>query len=135
MARRRNELYEKQQKTLLADVHLTIYNNRTMNITSTVNIDQTIPISKARANLPSLVDRLADENYFVLVKKYKPKAALVDLTFLEKLLSIYQTWQRKNDFASLEEIRNSIPQYSESETKKDVSHALNQIRKKAKSSS
>ncbi len=61
-----------------------------MNILNT----KIIPISKARANLSSLVNATTGSNYFLLTRGGKPQVALVDIKYLEKLQSdlskIYQ---------------------------------------------
>lgn len=94
-----------------------------------VTLDKIIPVSKARANFSDLLDKVKDEEYLILSKRYKPKAALVDLDFLGKLINVYRSWQRKQDFSTLEEIRESIPSYSEKEVKKDIAQALKNLRR------
>lgn len=53
-----------------------------------------IPLSKARAKLGNLTDKVNGENYVVLTKGGSPKAAIVDIKYLNKLQqqlrSIYQ---------------------------------------------
>ena len=100
-----------------------------MNITSTIRADQLVPVSKARATLPTLIDNVVDHGFFVLVKKYQPKAALIDLKFLGKLLTTYHQWHREQDFASLDKLRESIPVYKTSETEKDIKDAIKAVRK------
>lgn len=51
-----------------------------MNIASNI-----IPITKARGKLGDLTERLSGEEYIILTKGGSPKAALVDLAYLEKL--------------------------------------------------
>jgi hypothetical protein len=100
-----------------------------MNITNIARADQLIPISKARALLPSLVNDVAKSDFFVLVKKYKPKAALVHLDFLNKLLDVYYRWKRQQDFSTLNKIRESIPTYKSDEVEKNIKNAIADIRK------
>lgn len=100
-----------------------------MNITTTIRADQLVPISKARANLSTLVENVGDKGFFVLVRKYQPKAALIDLKFLEKLLTAYHHWCREQDFASLDKLRKSIPVYKSSEVEKDIKDAIRAVRK------
>lgn len=99
-----------------------------MNITSLARADQLVPMSKARASLPSLVEKLGDIEFFVLVKKYQPKAALVDLKFLAKLLEKYKHWQRERDFAELEGLMNSMPTFDSDEIEKDILNAVKAVR-------
>lgn len=53
-----------------------------------------VPLSKARAKLGDLTDKVSGENYVVLTKGGTPKAAIVDIKYLNKLQqqlrSIYQ---------------------------------------------
>ena len=98
-----------------------------MNITATIKVNQLIPISKARASLPTLVEDVTKSDFFVLVKKYQPKAALIDIKFLEKLLNTYQLWCREQDFASLEKLRQSIPVYKASEVEEDIKDAIRTV--------
>lgn len=53
-----------------------------------------VPVSKARAKLGDLTDKVSGENYVVLTKGGSPKAAIVDIKYLnklqEQLRSIYQ---------------------------------------------
>lgn len=100
-----------------------------MNITSAIRADQLVPVSKARATLPTLIENVVDNGFFVLVKKYQPKAALIDLKFLEKLLTTYHQWRREQDFASLDKLRGSIPVYKTSEIEKDIKDAIKAVRK------
>lgn len=100
-----------------------------MNMIDLVRVNQLIPISKARASLSTLVEEVSQKDFFLLVKKYKPKAALVDLKFFDKLLEIYYRWKREQDFLSLEKIRTSIPVYKTGEVEKDIKDALKEIRK------
>ena len=102
-----------------------------MNITSLARADQMIPMSKARASLPSLVKKLDDIDFFVLVKKYQPKAALVGVNFLSKLLDKYYQWTRQQDFAEWEKISQSIPPYPENEIETDIKHAIKAVRRSA----
>lgn len=99
-----------------------------MNILSFIQADQFIPISKARSTLSSLIEDIGEKNFLVLVRKYKPKAALVDLSFLEKLLAVYQKWTRDQDFATLSQIKKSFPSYPEREIEKDISYAIKKVR-------
>lgn len=100
-----------------------------MNITSYTKVNQLIPVSQARASLPSLLEEVSKKDFFVLVKKYKPKAVLADLRFFEKLIEVYEKWKRKQDFALLKEIRQSVPVYKSKEVEKDIKNALQAVRK------
>ena len=93
-----------------------------------VALDKIVSVSKARANLPRLLDEVENEEYFILSRRYEPKAALVDLEFLGKLMSVYEAWKRHQDFRTLEEICKSIPQYPTSEVEKDIAKALKAVR-------
>lgn len=59
-----------------------------------MNYTSIIPLSKARAKLGDLTDKVSGENYVVLTKGGSPKAAIVDIKYLNKLQqqlrSIYQ---------------------------------------------
>lgn len=100
-----------------------------MNKPISISLDKIISVSQARSNLSHLLDEVKDKDFLVLSKRYKPKAALVDLDFLSKLMDVYRRWQKKEDFASLEKIRQKLPLYSEKEIQKDVARALKEIRK------
>lgn len=100
-----------------------------MNIDATIKANQLISISEARARLSSLVDEAAQKDFFVLLKKYQPKAAIINLSFLEKLLSVYQKWIREQEFIALDKIRNSIPDYKSSEIEQDIENAVRKVRK------
>lgn len=102
-----------------------------MNITTIARLDQLVPISKARSNLPTLVEEVTESKFFVLAKKYQPKAALIDLGFLEKLLEVYRAWQREQDFAELDKLRSSLPTYKLSQVEKDIVNTLHAIREAA----
>lgn len=100
-----------------------------MNITSIARAEQLIPISQARTNLPALIEAVSENDFFVLVKKYQPKAALVNLDFLEKLLDIYHNWRKQQDWAALDNLRDSLPTNNSSVIERDITHALQAIRK------
>lgn len=102
-----------------------------MNIASLVRVNQLVPISKARASLPTLVEEVSKKDFLVLVRKYKPKAALVNLDFLENLLRVYYQWRREQDFATLDKIRESVPTYKAGEVEEDIKNALTEIRRKS----
>jgi len=44
-----------------------------------------IPLSEARGKLGELTDRIKDDQFIVFTKGGKPKAALVDINYLQKL--------------------------------------------------
>ena len=52
-----------------------------------MNIQNTniIPVSQARAKLGDLLDQTKNDQYFLLTRGGKVKAALVDIDYLEKL--------------------------------------------------
>lgn len=60
-----------------------------MNGTSTI-----MPLSKARAKLGDLTDKISGENYVILTKGGNAKAAIVDIKYLDQLQkdvrSLYQ---------------------------------------------
>jgi hypothetical protein len=99
-----------------------------MNISSIARANQVIPVSKARATLPALIETVSKKDFYILAKKYKPKAALVDLAFLEKLLLVYNNWRVKQDFSKLDELRSSIPIYKSTEVERDIKNALANVR-------
>lgn len=51
-----------------------------MNVNSRI-----IPVSEARAKLSTLLDQTKNDQYFLLTRGGKVKAALVDINYLEKL--------------------------------------------------
>lgn len=87
-----------------------------------------IPMSKARAGLPSLVKKLDDTDFFVLVKKYQPQAALVDLKFFSKVLSKYRQWLRQRDFDEVEKMMDSLPTFDSEEVERDIANAVKAVR-------
>ena len=100
-----------------------------MKLTSITTIDQTVPISEARATLPKLIEKVKNMNFLVLVNKYQPKVALVDLSYFEKLISVYKEWEKYHNFFELEKIRQKVQLYPENEVEKDISYALKKIRR------
>lgn len=44
-----------------------------------------IPVSEARSKLSSLLDKTKEDKFYLLTRGGKPKAALVDIEYLEKL--------------------------------------------------
>jgi len=90
--------------------------------------DQVIPISKARANLSELVDKVKENDFFLISRKYDPRAALVDIEFMDKLLSVYQKWQRDQDLAATERIWKKVPRYPAEEVERDIEDVVKQIR-------
>ena len=101
-----------------------------MNDSISVTLDRIISISQARANLPLLLKKVKKKNFFVLTRRNKPQAVLVDLKLLSKLMNVYQRWQREQDFTILENIRRSIPPYPEKEVQKDIAQVLKTLRSK-----
>lgn len=100
-----------------------------MKLTSIINLDQTVPVSEARARLPKLIEKVKDVNFLVLVRKYQPKAALVDLSYFEKLITVYKEWEKYRSFSDLEKIRQKVPIYPEKEVEKDINYALKKVRR------
>jgi len=45
------------------------------------------------------------------MNKYQPKAALVDLSYFEKLISIYKEWGKYKNFSKLKKIRQKVPEH------------------------
>ncbi|MBL7150494.1 type II toxin-antitoxin system Phd/YefM family antitoxin [Candidatus Microgenomates bacterium] len=92
-------------------------------------LSQTEPISSLPRDYANLLKRARRKKEPVIfLRRNKPVAALLDWELLKKLVNIYQAWQRKQDLASLEEVRQSLPDYSEKEIKEDIDKALREIR-------
>lgn len=54
-----------------------------------------IPVTAARGRLGDLTELVADGQYIVLTKGGKPKAAIVDITYLEKLQNDLKKFYQK----------------------------------------
>ena len=52
-----------------------------------ISMTTIIPITKARGKLGNLTEKVSGEDYVILTKGGTPKAALVDVTYLNKLQS------------------------------------------------
>ena len=113
---------------LLDFVRLISYSNSIMNITSMSTADQMIPVSEARSNLSSLIKKVGESDYFVLVNKYKPKAALINIYYLEKLMKVYNDWKREQDFLFLDKMRESLPKFDEGIIENDIKEAIKAVR-------
>lgn len=50
-----------------------------------MNTENILPITEAREKIGKLADKVSGEDYIVLTKSGKPKAALVDINYLDKL--------------------------------------------------
>lgn len=50
-----------------------------------MNTANILPITEAREKIGKLADKVTGEDYIVLTKGGKPKAALVDIKYLDKL--------------------------------------------------
>lgn len=50
-----------------------------------MNTANILPITEAREKIGKLADKVSGEDYIVLTKGGKPKAALVDIKYLDKL--------------------------------------------------
>lgn len=51
----------------------------------TTNYSSIIPVTKARGKLGDLAEKVSGEDYVVLTKGGVPKAAIVDISYLNKL--------------------------------------------------
>lgn len=51
----------------------------------TTSLSNIIPVTKARSKLGDLAEKVSGENYIVLTKGGSPKAAIVDISYLNKL--------------------------------------------------
>lgn len=60
-----------------------------------MNINNVVPITKARGRLGDLANLAVASNYFVLTKGGNPSVALVDLAYLKKLESIVKQVTQK----------------------------------------
>ena len=54
-----------------------------------------IPITKARGKIGNLAEKVSGENYIILTKGGEPKAALVDVSYLNKLESTVKKFYKK----------------------------------------
>ncbi len=54
-----------------------------------------IPITKARGKLGDLAEKVTGENYVVFTKGGNPKAALVDINYLNKLQKVVRNIYQK----------------------------------------
>lgn len=60
-----------------------------------VSIANIIPVTKARSKLGNLAGLVKDENYIILTKDGSPKAALVDINYLNRLEEeLQRTYQK-----------------------------------------
>lgn len=60
-----------------------------------MNINNVIPMTKARGRLGDLANQAVASNYFVLTKGGSPSVALVDLGYLKKLEKIVRQVTQK----------------------------------------
>ena len=51
-----------------------------------VSLDQIIPLTTARSRLSELVEKTYNNRFWVLTKSGKPRVALVDVEYLDKLM-------------------------------------------------
>ena len=51
-----------------------------------VSLDQTIPVTQARSRLSELIEKTYNNHFWVLTKGGKPRAALVDVDYLDQLI-------------------------------------------------
>jgi prevent-host-death family protein len=51
-----------------------------------VSLDQIIPITQARSRLSELVEKTENKHFWILTKGGKPRAALVDVDYLDQLV-------------------------------------------------
>lgn len=94
-----------------------------------ITLSQTEPISSLPRDYASFLRRAKRKNEpVVFLKRNKPVAALLDWKLMKRLISVYQAWQRVQDFSALETVRQEIPDYSEKEVKQDIDRALKAVR-------
>lgn len=74
----------------------------------TVSLDQIIPFSQARANLGKLIDLAPKKKFFVITRRNKPIIALVDIKFLEELLSVYNAFMKRSQHKSKTAVITSL---------------------------
>lgn len=68
-----------------------------------INPKNIIPITEARAKLDNLVSDAEGNNFFVISRQGKAKAAVIDVEYLMDL-------QRKLDFAEMRELHKQLQQ-------------------------
>ena len=51
-----------------------------------VSLDQIVPLTAARSRLSELVEKTYNNRFWVLTKSGKPRVALVDVEYLDKLM-------------------------------------------------
>ena len=99
-----------------------------MDKTLQVSLDQIVPFSKARADLSSLLEKLAKKDYFVIAKKYQPKAAVVSIPYLTKLQRVYNEFRREKRFEKVLAVGLRNLDVSPEQVEKDVAEAIRQVR-------
>ena len=97
----------------------------------TVSLDQLVPFSQARANLAELVEKVKGKYFLVVTKRQLPKVALVDTDYLAKLITVYQNWQRDQEFKAIMNLatRDDV---SEKQVMQDAVTAVAAVRKQTK---
>lgn len=60
-----------------------------------IQAENIIPVTLARSQLGSLAEKVAGENYVILTKSGSPKAALVDIKYLNKLQAVIKKCYQK----------------------------------------
>jgi len=89
------------------------YQNKMNN--NKVSLQKILPFTEARNNLSQLVERVAEEQYFIVSKQNRPKAVLVDLDYFLAL----QGEAEKKRMGELEAIlKEKFAQYLKKTTKK-----------------
>ncbi len=51
-----------------------------------VSIEKIVPVTEARSRLSELIEEAVDDNFWVLTKSGRPRVALVDVSYLDKLV-------------------------------------------------
>lgn len=79
-----------------------------------VSLQKILPFSEVRNNLSQLVEKVAEEQYFIVSKQNRPKAVLVDLGYFLAL----QKEAEKERMGELEAVlRKKFTQYFKKKTK------------------
>jgi len=65
-------------------------------MTLKVSLDRIIPLTEARARLSEIVEQTRDEQFWVLTRRGRPRVAIVDVEYLDRL--VRRAWF--NDLAS-----------------------------------
>lgn len=97
-----------------------------MENTLQISLDQIVSLSKARENLSALTEKVKEKNYFIVAKKYKPAAAIVDLNYLSKLMVAFKEFERERRFGEM--FLAAAETVPEKEVEKDIAEAIAAVR-------